>query len=438
MVMDELIGARLPHNVEAEQSVLGSMLLDPHCVPEVMEHLRTDDFYISQNKAIFETIQSMFTLNETIDPVTVIDKLTVRGALDAAGGRAYIVKLMDVTPTAVNVAQYIKIVRDKALLRNLDETAAEIHEIITSGEGEADSVVEIAEQKIYEIRSEKKSKGIAPIRDVLENTYAHLGNLAKNQGKLPGVPTGFSTVDSFLTGLNDSDLVILAANTGVGKTSFALNIVSNAAKMSGKAVVVFSLEMSNEQLALRLISGEALIDSKHLRNGMLSEEEWVAIAHASETLANTKIYLADATGITVSEMKAKCRRLNEKIGLVVVDYLQLVQSGIKTDSRANEVAAISRALKIMAKDLNVPILCLSQLSRNSDKQERRPRLSDLRESGAIEQDADVVMILFRENPETPETVKLLIEKNRHGSTGDIDLHWDGKYTKFTSIDTHAY
>ncbi len=349
--MDEIIGARLPHNVEAEQSVIGSMLLDPRCVPEVMEHLRSEDFYISQNKAIFEAVQSMFTLNESIDPVTVIDKLTIRGTLDKAGGRAYIMKLLEVTPTAVNVAQYIKIVRDKAVLRNLDETTAEIHDIIVSGEGEADAVVEIAEQKIYEIRSEKKTKGMTPIRDVLENTYAHLGNLAKNAGKLPGVPTGFSTVDAFLSGLNDSDFVILAANTGVGKTSFALNICSNAAKSCGKAVVVFSLEMSNEQLALRLIAGEALIDSRKLRTGLLDEDEWVAIAHASETLANTKIYLADATGITVNEMKAKCRRLNEDIGLVIVDYLQLVQSGVRTDNRATEVAMISRALKIMAKDL---------------------------------------------------------------------------------------
>lgn len=433
--MDEIIGARLPHNVEAEQSVLGSMLIDSRCVPEVMEHLRAEDFYVSQNRNIFEAIQSMFTLNETIDPVTVIDKLTVRGVLEASGGRSYILKLLEITPTAVNVAQYIKIVRDKATLRNVDEVTAEIHNVIASGEGEADEVVEFAEQKIYEIRNEKKSKGIAPIRDVLENTYAHLGTLAKNAGKLPGTPTGFSTVDTFLTGLNNSDLVILAANTGVGKTSFALNICANAAKTSGKAVVVFSLEMSNEQLALRLISGEALVDSKKLRTGLLDDDEWVAIAHASETLANTKIYLADATGITVNEMKAKCRRLGEEIGLVIIDYLQLVQSGIRADSRTNEVAAISRALKIMAKDLNVPILCLSQLSRESDKQGRRPRLSDLRESGSIEQDADVVMILYREDKETPERVKLLIEKNRHGSTGDIDLHWDGKYTKFTSLES---
>lgn len=437
--MDEIIGARLPHNVEAEQSVLGSMLIDSRCVPEVMEHLRAEDFYVSQNRNIFEAIQSMFTLNETIDPVTVIDKLTVRGVLEASGGRSYILKLLEVTPTAVNVAQYIKIVRDKATLRNVDEITAEIHNVIASGEGEAEEVVEFAEQKIYEIRNEKKSKGIAPIRDVLENTYAHLGNLAKNAGKLPGTPTGFSTVDAFLTGLNNSDLVILAANTGVGKTSFALNICANAAKYSNKAVVVFSLEMSNEQLALRLISGEALVDSKKLRTGLLDDDEWVAIAHASETLANTKIYLADATGITVNEMKAKCRRLGEEIGLVIIDYLQLVQSGIRADSRTNEVAAISRALKIMAKDLNVPILCLSQLSRESDKQGRRPRLSDLRESGSIEQDADVVMILYREDKETPERVKLLVEKNRHGSTGDIDLHWDGKYTKFTSLEnTYDY
>ncbi len=437
--MDEIIGARLPHNVEAEQSVLGSMLIDPRCVPEVMEHLRSEDFYVTQNRNIFEALQSMFTLNETIDPVTLIDKLSVRGVLEASGGRSYILKLLDITPTAVNVAQYIKIVRDKAVLRNVDEITAEIHNVIASGEGEADDVVEFAEQKIYEIRNEKKSKGIAPISEVLESTYAHLGTLAKNAGKLPGTPTGFSTVDTFLTGLNNSDLVILAANTGVGKTSFALNICANAAKMSGKAVVVFSLEMSNEQLALRLISGEALVDSKKLRTGLLDDDEWVAIAHASETLANTKIYLADATGITVNEMKAKCRRLGEEIGLVIIDYLQLVQSGIRADSRVNEVAAISRALKIMAKDLNVPILCLSQLSRESDKQGRRPRLSDLRESGSIEQDADVVMILFREDKESPERVKLLVEKNRHGSTGDIDLHWDGKYTKFTSVDSsHDY
>ncbi len=432
--MDELFGARLPHSVEAEQAVLGSMLIDASCVPEVVERLRTNDFYITQNRHIFETIQSMFTLNETIDPVTVLDKMTVRGVLDAAGGRAYLLELLDVTPTAVNVAQYIKIVRDKAVLRALDETTAEIHSVISAEEGEADEIIELAEQKIYEIRNEKKSKGITHVKDVLENTYAHLDELAKNAGKLPGLPTGFKTVDAFLTGLNNSDLLILAANTGVGKTSFALNICANAAKATDKAVVVFSLEMSNEQLALRLISSEALVDSKKLRTGLLSEDEWVSIAHASAALANTNIYLADATGVTVSEMKAKCRRLGVDIGLVIVDYLQLVQSGIRSDSRANEVAAISRALKIMAKDLNVPVLCLSQLSRDSDKKERRPRLSDLRESGAIEQDADVVIILYRENPETPERVKALVEKNRHGSTGEIELHWDGMYTKFTSID----
>ncbi len=432
--MDELIGARLPHNVEAEQSVLGSMLLDSGCVPVVMELLRADDFYVSQNKAIFEAIQSMFTLNETIDPVTVIDKLTIRGDIDAAGGRAYILKLLEITPTSANVAQYIKIVHDKALLRTLDKTSADIHDAVVSGEGEAEDVVEFAEQKIYEIRNEKKSKGMASINEVLESTYAHLGTLAKNAGKLPGTPTGFSTVDSFLTGLNNSDLIILAANTGVGKTSFALNICANAAKASDKAVVVFSLEMSNEQLALRLISGEALVDSKKLRTGILNDEEWMAIAHASKTLSKTNIYLADSTGITVNEMKAKCRRLGKEIGLVIIDYLQLVSSGVRTDSRVNEVAAISRALKIMAKDLNVPVLCLSQLSRDSDKQGRRPRLSDLRESGSIEQDADVVLILYREDKEKPENVKLLVEKNRHGSIGDIDLHWDGKYTKFTSVD----
>lgn len=441
--MDELLGRQLPHSIEAEQSVLGAMLIDPRCISEVVETLRPEDFYMTQNRHIFETIYSMFTLSQTIDPVTVLDQLTVRGLSDAAGGRKYFLELMEITPTAANVKLYVKIVKDKALLRALGEASAEITELVASGEGEAEEVVELAEQKVYAVRNSKEHKGLASISSVLMDVYDHLGELAKNNGRVPGIPTGFSSIDSFLSGLNNSDLILLAARPGMGKTSAALNIATNAAKESGKAVVIFSLEMSNEQLALRLISSESLVDSKKLRTGLLSEDEWVSIAHASSQLSQTRLYLDDTSGITVPEMKAKCRRLGEELGLVVIDYLQLMQSGRRSENRVQEVSEISRSLKIMAKELNVPVLCLSQLSRGPEQRgdnERRPRLADLRESGAIEQDADVVLFIYRddyyrnEESEEPGVAEFLVQKNRHGEVGTIKLHWDGEHTKFSEID----
>lgn len=446
--MDELLGRQLPHSIDAEQSVLGAMLIDPRCIAEVVETLRPEDFYMTQNRHIFETIYSMFTLNETIDPVTVLNQLTVRGLADAAGGRKYFLELMDITPTAANVRLYAKIVKDKALLRALGEASAEIGDLVYSGEGEAEEVVELAEQRIYAVRNAKEHKGLASISSVLMDVYEHLGELAKNNGKVPGMPTGFASIDSFLSGLNNSDLILLAARPGMGKTSAALNFAVNAAKQTNKAVVVFSLEMSNEQLALRLISSESLVDSKKLRTGLLGEEEWVSIAHASGQLSQTKLYLDDTSGITVPEMKAKLRRLGSELGMVVIDYLQLMQSGRRSENRVQEVSEISRSLKIMAKELNVPVLCLSQLSRGPEQRgdrDKRPRLSDLRESGAIEQDADVVMFIYRddyynkEDSEEPGVAEIMVEKNRHGEVGTIKLHWDGEHTKFTEIDrVHQY
>jgi replicative DNA helicase len=443
--MDELLSRQLPHSVEAEQSVLGAMLIDPGCIPEVVETLRPEDFYLTQNRHIFETIYSMFILNQTIDPVTVLDQLSVRGVAEAAGGRQYFLQLMDITPTAANVSIYVQIVRDKAVLRTLGEVVGEISDLVLSGEGEAADVIELAEQKIYSIRNERENKGLSSISSVLMDVYEHLGELAKNKGKLPGVPTGFSDLDTFLTGLNNSDLILLAARPGMGKTSVALNIAVNAARATEKAVVVFSLEMSKEQLAMRLISSEALIDSRKLKTGLLSEDEWIAVAHASGILSKTNIYLDDTASISVGEMKAKCRRLSGELGLIIIDYLQLMQTGRRFDNRVQEVSEISRSLKIMAKELNVPVLCLSQLSRAPEQRtgkDKRPRLSDLRESGAIEQDADVVIFLYRddyynkeESPE-PGVIEFLIEKNRHGGTDTIKLHWDGKYTKVTCFD-HA-
>lgn len=440
--MDELIGKQLPHSVEAEQAVLGAMLIDSRCIPDVIELLKPADFYLTQNRYIFETIYSMFTLSSTIDPVTVLNQLSVRGLEEAAGGRQYFMQIMDITPTAANVMLYAKIVKDKALLRSLSEISGEIGELAANGEGEAEEIIELAEQKVYSVRNQKEHKGLAPIHTVLRDVYDNLSELAKNCGKVPGMPTGFPAMDTFLSGLNNSDLILLAARPGVGKTTIALNIGVNAAKLTDKAVAVFSLEMSNEQLALRLVSSESLVDSKKLRTGVLNDQEWLSIAHASTELSKTKIYLDDTSGITVAEMKAKCRRLGDELGLVIIDYLQLMQSGRRSENRQQEVSDISRSLKIMAKELNVPILCLSQLSRAPEQRgdNKRPRLSDLRDSGAIEQDADVVIFIYREDyyskedSSNPGETEFIIEKNRHGEVGTVKLHFDGSHTKFTSID----
>ena len=444
--MDELLSRQLPHSIEAEQSVIGAMLIDSRCISEVVEILRPEDFFMTQNRHIFETIYSMFTLNETIDAVTVLNQLEVRGLSDAAGGRRYLLELMDITPTAANVKLYVKIVKDKALLRALGEASGEISDLVVRGEGEAEEIVEVAEQKIYSIRNAKEHKGLASVSSVLMDVYEQIGELAKNQGKVPGISSGFKSIDNTLNGFGNSDLILLAARPAMGKTSLALNFATNAAKTSGKAVVIFSLEMSNEQLAMRLVSAESLVDSKKLRTGILNEDEWVAIAHAGGELSKLKLYLDDTSGITVPEMKAKCRRLGDDLGMIVIDYLQLMSTGRRSDNRVQEVSEISRSLKIMAKELGVPVLCLSQLSRGPEQRkdnERRPRLADLRESGAIEQDADVVLFIYRddyytkEESEKPGIAEVLVEKNRHGEVGTVELHWDGAHTRFSELDrTH--
>lgn len=445
--MDELLGRQLPHSIEAEQAVLGAMLIDSRCISDVIEILRPEDFFMTQNRHIFETIYSMSTLNQTIDAVTVLDQLAVRGLSDAAGGRKYFFELMEVTPTAANVNLYVKIVKDKSLLRSLAEATNEISDMVVSGEGEAEELVELAEQKVYAVRNSKEHKGLAKISSVLMDVYDKLGELAQNQGKIPGMPSGFYGIDNFLNGFKDSDLVLLAARPGMGKTSAALNFAVNAARNKEKAVVIFSLEMSNEQLAMRLISSESFVDSKKLQTGLLGEDEWVSIAHASSELSGMKIYLDDTSGITVPEMKAKCRRLGDELGMVVIDYLQLMSTGRRSDNRVQEVSEISRSLKIMAKELNVPVLCLSQLSRGPEQRgdgDRRPRLADLRESGAIEQDADVVLFIYRDDYYTkeesaePGVAEFIVSKNRHGEVGTVKLHWDGAHTKFSDFDrTHV-
>ncbi len=440
--MDELLTRQPPSSAEAEQAVIGSMLIDAECIPEVIEKLREKDFYFPQNRIIFEAFSTMFLTGATIDPVTVLEQLRQTGNYDAAGGKSYIMQLMEITPTAAHVGEYITILRDKTILRELQDAATKISDTVGTGEGDARDVAEYAEKLIYEVRQGREIKGLHHIKTVLYDVYTQLDELAKNAGQIPGIPTGIGDLDNFIGGMNNSDLILLASRPGMGKTSFALNIALHAAKRIGKSVAIFQLEMSREQLVMRLLSSEALIDSKKLRTGMLNEEEWSRIARASTMLAKTQIYIDDNPGLTVADMKSKCRRLGDNLGLVVIDYLQLMSAGGKRhDNRVAEVGEISRSMKIMAKELNVPVLCLSQLSRAAEKREdKRPMLSDLRESGSIEQDADSVLFLYRDDyydkaSEEKNTAECIVAKNRHGATGTVKLNWMGQYTTFSSIET---
>ena len=443
--MDEaLLTRQMPHSVEAEQAVLGSMLIDARCVPEVVEALRAEDFYVRQNREIFETIYSMFNFSQLIDPVTVLDHMRQNGVYDENTSRSYLLQLMEVTPTAANVMEYVAILKDKSLLRRIAETAGDLTAMVQEGTGTAQEVLEAAEQRIYAIRQGRGAQGLEHISTVILGVYDRLNELAARGSDFPGISTGLPDLDRAIAGLNNSDLVLLAARPGMGKTSMALNILLHAGKFSGKSVVFFSLEMSREQLAMRLISGESFVDNNRLVTGKLSEDDWVKIAAASASLNKTSILIDDNPSLSVADMNAKCRRV-DNLGLVVIDYLQLMTSaGGPTrsgDNRQQVVSDISRALKIMAKELNVPVLCLSQLSRaNESRSDKRPMLSDLRESGAIEQDADIVLFLYREGYYNEDTedhnlAECIIAKNRHGETGKVYLQWLPEFTTFSSLDT---
>jgi replicative DNA helicase len=442
--MDELLTRQMPHSVEAEQAVLGSILIDARCAPEVVEALRPDDFYLRQNREIYETIYSMFSYSATIDPVTVLDHMRQNGVYDENSSRGYILQLMEITPTAANVREYVSIVRDKALLRHLAEASGQITALVQEGTGTAQAVLDAAEQKIYAIRQGRSSQGLEPISSVILDVFDRLGELAQQDSPIPGLPTGFADLDGAIAGLNRSDLILLAARPGMGKTSMALNILLHTGKFSGKTVVFFSLEMSREQLAMRLISSEAFVDNKKLITGRLTEEDWDKIALAAASLNKTKILIDDNPSLSVAEMNAKCRRV-ENLGLVIIDYLQLMQSAggqsrYSNENRQQVVSDISRALKIMAKELRVPVLCLSQLSRGPESRgDKRPMLSDLRESGAIEQDADIVMFLYRddyynEDSENHNLAECIIAKNRHGETRKVELQWLPEFTAFSSLE----
>ena len=438
---DELLARQLPQSLEAEQAVIGAMLIDPACVAEVIELLRPEDFYAEEHQRIFETIYSMFNSARKIDPVTVLDQLKAQGYYDDAGGRAYLMQLMEVTPTSANVKEYAAIVRDKSMLRAIATAAGEIQTMAFSGAGSAAEIAELAEQKIYAVRQGREIKGLAPIKSIIMDLYAQLDERSRSDSDIPGLTTGFRDLDVALTGLNKCDLILVAARPGMGKTAFALNIALNAAKASGKAVAVFQLEMSKDQLAARFLASEALLDSQKLKTGNLNQDDWIKIARATSVLAKTHLFVDDNPAITVAEIKAKCRRLGDSLGLIVIDYIQLMQTGgRRSENRVQEVAEISRGLKIMAKELNVPVVCLSQLSRAAEQRaDKRPMLSDLRESGAIEQDADIVMFIYRDDYYDAESddknvAEIILAKNRHGATGTVELQWIGQYTTFSSRD----
>ena len=442
--MDELLVRQMPHSPEAEQAVLGSMLIDAECVKDVMDQLRPEDFYLRANREIFETIYSMFVYSKPIDGVTVAGEMEKNGLYND-NTRSYLLQLMEITPTSANVMEYAKIVRDKALMRAVATAAGDITAMVQEGTGSAGDLLEAAEQKIYAIRRGRNAQSMVTIGVVLQDVMERLAELTAAGGeKVPGLSTGFSAVDSKINGLNDSDLLLLAARPGMGKTSMALNVALSAAKESGKTVAIFSLEMSREQLVTRLIATEGLVENTRLVTGNLRESDWVKIAEAASALSRTDIRIDDNPLLTVADMNAKCRRL-DNLGLVVIDYLQLMTSaggkGYSGENRQQAVSDISRMLKIMATELQVPVLCLSQLSRANEKREdKRPMLSDLRESGAIEQDADIVMFLYRddyynEDSEKRNIAECIIAKNRHGETGKVPLRWMPEYTAFGTLES---
>ena len=440
---EQLLLRQMPHSVEAEQAVLGSMLIDARCVPEVIDQLRSDDFYVRQNREIYETIYSMFNYSLTIDPVTVLEHMKQNGVYDENTSRGYLLQLMDTTPTAANVVEYIGILKDKTLLRRVAEAAGDLTALIQQGTETGQDILEAAEQRIYAIRQGRAARGLIPISNVLIDVYDRLTELAASESAIPGLSTGLTDLDRAISGLNKSDLILLAARPGMGKTSMALNILLEAGKKSGKNVAFFSLEMSREQLALRLISSECFVDNKKLVTGKLTEEDWDKVAVAADSLNRSRIFIDDDSSVSVADISAKCRRM-DNLGLVIIDYLQLMQSaGGRTysgENRQQVVSDISRALKIMAKELDVPVLCLSQLSRaNESRSDKRPMLSDLRESGAIEQDADIVMFLYREgyydkDTPNPNLAECIIAKNRHGETRTVELQWLPEFTTFGNME----
>lgn len=432
-----------PHDIDAEQAVLGSMLTDKDAVNAAIETLKEDAFYRDDNRIIYQAIINLYSKSEPIDIITLKDELESMDKFEQVGGYEYLASLPDKVPTTANVQKYIKIVEEKAILRNLIKVANQIIELGYSPTEDVEDIMDSAEKKIFDIMQSKNQKGYTPIKDVLVESFTKLEELYNRKQHITGVPTGFVELDYKTAGLHGSELILVAARPAMGKTAFALNIAANAALRGNAPVAIFSLEMSKDQLVNRILCSEAMVDSNKVRTGKLEEDDWVKLAGAIGPLSESEIYIDDTPGISVMEIRTKCRKLKmeKNIGLVVIDYLQLVQgSNKRVGSREQEISEISRSLKILAKELNVPVIALSQLSRAVEQRpDHRPMLSDLRESGAIEQDADIVMFLYRDDyynkeSEKKDIAEVIIAKQRGGSTGTVELLWMGNYTKFVNLE----
>ena len=442
--MDELLGKKIPYSSQAEQAVIGSMLIDPRCIAEVVKKLRADEFYVRANRDVYETVLAMFSYGQTVDPVTVIDQMKVRGVYDE-NVPAYLAEIMRITPTSANVMEYVTIIKDRALLRSVSTVADEINAMVYEGSGAAEDVLEAAEAKLHAVRENRGSGGLREIRHVMQNVFDAMSEAAASGSRIPGLSTGLPDLDDLILGLNKSELVIIAARPGMGKTSIALNIALNVAMTQHKKVAIFSLEMSREQLVTRLLSRAALVPSQNLFTGRLTDQQWRDVAAAANTLSACDILIDDNSTLTVADMNAQCRTIRG-LDLVVIDYLQLMSSaggrGFSNESRTQAVSDISRMMKVMAKQLGVPVICLSQLNRAAEaRQDKRPLLSDLRESGSIEQDADVVIGLYREGYnnrecENPNLAEAIVLKNRKGQTGTVNLTWVPEYTSFYSVEKY--
>lgn len=430
-----------PHDEDAEEAVIGSMLTDKDAVIAAIEVLKPEDFYRDDNKTIFEAESSIYAKGEPIDFITVKEELVSMGKFDAVGGNEYLATLTDKVPTTANIEKYVKIVEDKSLLRTLIKTANELIDLGYSQNEEIESLMDSAEKKIFDIMQRKSQKGYSSIKDILVDSFTELQELYNNKQHITGVPSGFIDLDNKTAGFHKSELILIAARPAMGKTAFALNIATNAAVQANIPVVVFSLEMSKEQCANRILCSQAMVDSQKVSKGDISDEEWEKLAVASGELSESSgIFIDDTAGITVAEIRAKCRKLKieKNIGLVVIDYLQLIQGSGKSSSREQEIAEISRSLKILAKEIDVPVIALSQLSRAPEaRTDHRPMLQDLRESGSIEQDADIVMFIYRDdyyNPQAEQTniAEIIIAKNRSGPVGTTELLWMPSFTKFVN------
>ena len=443
----------MPYNLEAEQSVLGSILIDPACMEVAVADINAEAFYLPQHKAIFSAMMLMYTNSKAIDPVIIADALTKEGHYDSAGGREYLMQLAQSVPSTANIEYYVKIVKEQYYLRSLVTVSTEIIDQATGGEADASVILDRAEQMIYNIRQGREKNGPTKISEIIVNdVYNNLALITgEEKEKYKGIPSGFGMLDKYLTGLNKSDLILIGARPAMGKTSFALNLAQNISMNARKKCVVFSLEMTKAQLAARILSAQAGVESQKLKTGELTNDEWVRLGNAAGQFNDVELYLDDTSAITVPEIKSRIRRM-KNVDCVIIDYLGLISSASKKENRVQEVSEITRSLKMMAKDLNIPVICCAQLSRGTEGhgKNHRPQLADLRESGSIEQDADIVLFLYREDYYRSDVdedkqddidankTELIIAKNRHGATASIELTFDKEFTRFRSIDKSHY